>query len=113
MNIKRRLFLSNILMIVIPLVLSLAVFFGGLHFYALVAGLNEYQPSGGRRNRELYFMEALDEAKALAEKWQNSQPAVMMEDAAKFNDKHADGRLSLTVYKDGVPITAAPPVRSH
>ena len=108
MNIKRRLFLSNILMIVIPLVISLAVFFGGLHFYALVAGLYEDQPSEGRRNRELAFMEALDEIKTLAEKWQDAALPEIAEDVANYNGRYSDIRLFLTVYKDGVPLTALP-----
>ncbi|MCL2010433.1 MAG: HAMP domain-containing histidine kinase [Synergistaceae bacterium] len=111
MDIKRRLFFSNILMIVIPLVISLAVFFGGLHFYALLTGLNEEQPGERRRNRELYFMEALDEARAMAEKWQNVSSSAIMEDVAGFNGKHADGRLLLAVYKDNVPFAGTPPWR--
>ena len=105
MNIKRRLFLSNILMIVIPLVISLAIFFGGLHFYALVTRLDEDLPGEGRINREAYLMEALDEAKALAEKWQSTPFPQVAEDVARFNDRHRDGRLFLTIYKEGVPLT--------
>jgi signal transduction histidine kinase len=108
MNIKRRLFLSNILMIVIPLVVSLVVYFGGLHFYALATELNEDQPSEARRNRQLLFMEALDDAKALAENWQNAPLSAIMEDVAGFNGRYADGRLLFTVYKDGLPLTGTP-----
>jgi len=111
MSIKRRLFLSNILMIVIPLFVSLAVFFGGLHFFALAAGLREREalPGEERRNWGTFssFMEAADEAKELAEKWQRSSLTVISEDVAEFNEKHKDGRLFLTVYKDEVPITEA------
>ena len=110
MNIKRRLFLSNILMIVIPLVLSLAVFFGGLHFYALVAGMGEEQPSEDRRGRGglSVFREAAEDARILAEKWHNAPLAAIKEDVEKFNDRLKDDRLFLTVYRDKVPLTATP-----
>jgi signal transduction histidine kinase len=118
LNIKRRLFISNLLMIVIPLSVSLAVFFGGLHLYVMIAGLRDGQ-EGHRYRGEITFMEAADRAQALAEKWRAASSAAIEEGAAleegvmkdgvkKFNEEHSDGKISLTLYKNGVPITPAP-----
>ena len=110
MNIKRRLFLSNTLMIVIPLVLSLAVFFGGLHFYALVAGMSEEQPGEERRGRGGFslFREAAEKARIMAEKWPDAPLAAIIEDVEKFNATLPDDRLFLAVYKNRMPLTAEP-----
>ncbi|MDR2523874.1 MAG: HAMP domain-containing histidine kinase [Synergistaceae bacterium] len=109
MNIKRRLFVSNLLMIVIPVTVSLAVFFGGLHLYAVVAGLNEYQ----RNRTEISFVDATDYVRELAEKWRLS-PNIecIADDVREFNRRYSDdGRLALSVYgKDGKVVIPQPPV---
>lgn len=102
MNIKRRLFVSNLLMIVIPLLLSLTIFFGGLHLYAMIAGLGEERRGRG----ELSFVEAVEKVEALAEKWRSASAGVseMTEDVEQFNRRHSGGRLSLKLYGNGVPL---------
>jgi len=106
MKIKRRLFLSNILMIVIPLFVSLAVFFGGLYFYALVSDSDEEQT--GRRGGRSSFMEMVNEVEALAETWQNAPSAAIAEDIEKFNVAFSGEMVFLTLYRDGIPLTAPP-----
>ncbi|MDR2136765.1 MAG: HAMP domain-containing protein, partial [Synergistaceae bacterium] len=104
MNIKRRLIVSNFLMIVIPLAVSLTVFFGGLHLYAMIV-----DQEGDRRNRgELRFVDALEQVRTLAEKWRAApEIAAMAEDVEKFNEQNVNGRLLLTIYKEGIPLTSA------
>ena len=104
MNIKRRLIVSNFLMIFIPLTVSLAVFFGGLHLYAMIVDLRADRRNSG----ELRFVDALDQVQALVEKWRpDPNIAAIMADAGEFNQRYASERLALAVYKDGVPITSA------
>ena len=93
---------SNFLMILIPLTVSLAVFFGGLHLYAMIVDMR-----ADRKNRgELHFVDALDQILALAEKWRlDPEIAVIMGDVEKFNERYANDRLALTVYKDRTPLT--------
>jgi signal transduction histidine kinase len=106
LNIKRRLFVSNLLMIVIPVTVSLAVFFGGLHLYAVVAGLNEYQRSGA----EISFVDAIERVRELVEKWR-ADIGRMADDVGEFNRRYSnDGRLALSVYgKDGKLLILPPP----
>jgi signal transduction histidine kinase len=88
-------------MIVIPLTVSLAVFFGGLHLYAMIVDMR-----ADRRNRnELYFVDALEQIQALTEKWRLApEIAVMTDDVDKFNERYASDRLALAIYKNGTPL---------
>ena len=104
MNIKRRLTVSNFLMILIPLTVSLAVFFGGLHLYAMIVDVRADRPNRG----ELHFVDALDQILVLAEKWRlDPEITVIMGDVEEFNKRYASDRLALGVYKDGTPLTSA------
>jgi signal transduction histidine kinase len=94
-------------MILIPLAVSLAVFFGGLHLYAMLVDLRD-----DRRNRnELHYWDALEQVQALAEKWRRdletttSGLTIIEDDVAKFNERYSSDRLALEIYKDGIPLT--------
>jgi signal transduction histidine kinase len=107
LNIKRRLFVSNFLMILIPLAVSLSIFFGGLHLYAMLMDLRD-----DRRNRnELHFWDAQERVRAFAEKWRQDPGAttsgitIMEEDVAEFNERYSSDRLALEIYKDGILLT--------
>lgn len=115
MTIRRRLFISNILMIVIPLVTSLAVFYAGLWLYTTITGIRD---SREFRDGEIFFAARMRLA-AMAERWradiENTDFARMVSDVDSFNDELAsererDGagqkRSALTVYvcRDGVVI---------
>ena len=103
MNIKRRLFISNILMVVIPLVLSLAVFWCGMYVVGSVTGLRErYNPSKPKE-----YAAALGEARKLAARWsrEGTGDAGIRDEVAKFNAAHAKQRLRLLVYRNGRAVT--------
>jgi signal transduction histidine kinase len=102
LNIKRRLIVSNFLMIVIPLAVSLAVFFGGLHLYAIVV-----DHRADRKSRsELHFMDALEQVQSLAEKWRlEPEITLITRDIDEFNERYAGDRLALAAYKDGILLT--------
>ncbi|MDR1978857.1 MAG: HAMP domain-containing histidine kinase [Synergistaceae bacterium] len=109
MNIKRRLIVSNILMLLIPLVVTLVVFFGGLHVYATIAGLREDRED--RRRDARVFFKAREQAQSLAEKWRkNVDIASIMCDVDMFNEQYKDGEQKnggpvLLVYKNGTKLT--------
>jgi signal transduction histidine kinase len=99
LNIKRRLIVSNFLMILIPLTMSLAIFFGGLHLYAMLVD----QRDDRRNKNELRFWDALTRVQELAEKWrQDPAVAAMADDVAEFNERYSSERLALEIYKDGI-----------
>ena len=64
MNIKRRLFISNILMVVIPFVLSLAIFWCGMYVMGSVTGLRERY-----KDKPRGYVAAVGEARSLAARW--------------------------------------------
>jgi signal transduction histidine kinase len=91
-------------MILIPLTVSLVVFFGGLHLYAMIVDLR----ADHRNKGELHFVEALDRVQALAEKWSlDPESAAIIGDVKEFNELYASERLALAVYKDGILLTPA------
>jgi signal transduction histidine kinase len=88
-------------MIVIPLVVSVVTFFGGLHLFATLADLREDRGRQDGRN----FMEAMTRIQTLADKWRESPDIeAMTREAHKFNEEHGDDGLALLIYKNGVPV---------
>jgi signal transduction histidine kinase len=89
-------------MIVIPLTVSLALFFGGLHLYAMIVDMRT-----DRKNRsELHFMDAREKIQALTEKWRLApEITAMLNDVDKFNERYASERLALAIYKNGTLLT--------
>ncbi|MDR3332846.1 MAG: HAMP domain-containing histidine kinase [Synergistaceae bacterium] len=101
MNIRRRLFISHILMVVIPLVVSLVVFHGGLHLFVT---LNEPRDDRGRgdvRN----FLEYSAQLQSRAEKWRES-PNIdeMTKEANEFNEQHRAYGPVLLIYRGETPV---------
>jgi signal transduction histidine kinase len=105
MNIKRRLFVSNILMLVIPVATSLAIFFAGLHFFATLAGLED------RRREGRPFMEAASQADELMDKWEKEGAgiAAMRDDARAFNGGSGEKGPVLLIFRDGEAISGEKP----
>lgn len=98
MTIKRRLFLSNILMIVIPLVVSLAVFYSGLYVFTTVTGIRDNR---GFREGRIFFESQMHMAD-LAEKWRaNPDADEMMRDAGEFNASRDGGWPQMFIYRGG------------
>ncbi len=102
MNIKRRLFISNILMVVIPLVLSLAVFWCGMYAAGRATGLRERY-----KDRPKEYVAALVEMRALAARWSGdaADDARIRDDAEKFGAAHEKQRFRLLVYRKGRAVT--------
>ncbi|MDR2779868.1 MAG: HAMP domain-containing histidine kinase [Synergistaceae bacterium] len=97
MSIKQRLFFSNILMLVIPVATSLAIFFAGLHFFATLAGLGDRQREGR------FFMEAAEQADELMNGWERDGAglAEMIEDARAFNGRYGESGPVLLIFRGG------------
>lgn len=87
MNIRRRLFVSNILMIVIPLVASLGVFYAGLWVFTTITGIRD---SRELRDGELFFRARM-ELTALAKCWREDPASPnfgqIVRDVDAFNDR--------------------------
>jgi signal transduction histidine kinase len=100
MNIKKRLFVSNILMLVIPVATSLTVFFAGLHFFATLAGL------GNRHRDGRPFMEAAEQAEELMEGWEKNGAGIddMLKDAHSFNGQYGENGPVLLIFRDGAAV---------
>jgi signal transduction histidine kinase len=92
-------------MIVIPVAVSLAVFFGGLHVFASLAGFDAARPRGGARP----FMEAMQQASDMMDRWERdgADIAAMMSDAASFNARRGDREPVLLIYRDGTVVNEA------
>lgn len=103
MNIKRRLFISNILMVVIPLALSLAVFWCGMYVVGSVTGLRaRLNPDKPKE-----YAAAQTEARRLAVLWseEDASDAEIRREAAAFNAAREKLRFRLLVYRNGRPVT--------
>lgn len=98
MTIKRRLFISNILMIVIPLILSLAVFFGGLYVLTTVTGIKDDRDiRDGRKFFDLHM-----EMRDMAREWRAAprDAARIARDVAAFNERRGGEWPLMLLYKD-------------
>jgi signal transduction histidine kinase len=96
MTIKRQLFIANILMIVLPVLLSAIA--GLLIFYTVVHLTTErHQESAeGRRGRS--------EARSLVHSWSGGTSlSEMLKEIENFNARYSEN-ISLTLYKDGEPV---------
>ena len=106
MTIKRRLFISNILMILVPLVVSIAVFYGGLYVFTSVSGLrDENRFRGGR-----IFGAAVRSVDALAHAWADEDIDLqrVQSDVAAFNERFERETPFLLAYRNGVLVTPDP-----
>ena len=104
MNIKRRLYVSNLLMWLIPVTLSIAVYFGGMRVFAALAGLDERVREGRP------YIEAMKIAGNILNRWQKEGTGIgeMLAEAAAFNERYAANGQAIILYGDGEPVNSAP-----
>ena len=97
MTIKRRLFISNILMLIVPVILSLIVVGIILHVFMSIAGIQVGKSSSGNT---AFFYSFVDKANTLANKWdENPQLEQIKEDIDEFNEKYSDNKVLLLIYR--------------
>lgn len=107
MTIKRRLFVSNILMILIPFLASLIVFQAGLYVFTSVTGM---RPPRKIDREEQRFETVVDDVRRIAEKFRAlDDEVVLLAETAYFNEvtRRTWGRRSvpvLLVFKGGTRI---------
>lgn len=91
MTIKKRLFISNLLMIVIPTILGLIMVGGTM--------LGVMEIMGDHNPNEKFFYESMDKINKLTNKWsENMNFDQMKSDIDKFNEKNKENNISLSVY---------------
>lgn len=104
MTIKRRLFLSNILMIVIPVLLSMIM---GAVVINVVVNIWDI-----RKDRVFDAYEELDKAvsqvQRLSDQWASSNaPEKITDDVAAFGQQFSKGNITLAVFQNGEPLCAS------
>ena len=100
MTIKRRLILSNILMIVLPLFLSVSA--------ALLIFSGVFNLSIGRLRKSGEMKGSKSEARSLMRSWREDTPVSdMLRDIEHFNTRYGGGGMRLSLYKAGKPLTPA------
>ena len=99
--------ISNMLMLVIPVAVSLAVYYGGLQFFATITGLRD------RRREVRGAMDVIGAAIREMDEWDERGAALgeMLPKARDFNSRNADMGLALVIYEDGRAINEPPPWR--
>ncbi len=101
MTIKRRLFISNVLMILIPLLVGLAAAFGADYFLSSLNSLGGIEAAQG-----IKFPRAMSRARSLIEHWKPKQDiAQMLEDVKSFNESYSEGDPLLVIYKNGKAVS--------
>ncbi|WP_315071516.1 HAMP domain-containing sensor histidine kinase [uncultured Clostridium sp.] len=92
MTIKKRLFISNLLMLVIPAILSLIMVGGTI--LGVMEIMGEHDPN------EKFFYESMDKINKITNKWsENMNLDQMKTDIDKFNEKNKDNNISLSIYE--------------
>lgn len=96
MTIKRRLFFSNILMILVPVLLSVAVLVIGSLAVMRLVGFEDYDFQDGNR-----FGRAYQQMQTLAEKWsKGSGPEQVRADADQYYSQYADSNMVMMVFQN-------------
>lgn len=111
MNIKRRLFISNFLMLVIPVILSLIITSGIM--FAFVEVMDIYNGKHfGEKNEELFY-DSIKKTNGLVNRWSQSIDLERMKtDVNSFNEKHRDTNISLSIYQDKKLVYPSSPTTS-
>lgn len=92
MTIKKRLFISNLLMIIIPVILGLIMVGGTM--------LGVMEIMGDHDPNEKFFYESMDKINKITNKWsENMNFDQMKADIDKFNEKNKENNISLSVYE--------------
>lgn len=93
MTIKKRLFISNLLMLVIPAILGL-IMVGGTIF-GVMEIMGEHDPN------EKFFYESMDKINKITNKWSDNINLDQMKvDIDKFNEKNKNKNIALSVYEE-------------
>lgn len=103
MTVKRRLFISNILMIVIPVLLSIVV--GAVVLGAIVGIFDLHQDRNFNNSNE--YTKAVSLFKHLSNQWSSSSPEKITEDVAAFGRQFSQQRIALAVYQNDVLLCAS------
>ncbi len=94
MKIKKRLFISNLLMLVIPLILGLITV--GITVFSVMEIMGDHD-----ENKKVFY-DSIDKTNKIVQKWsQGSEIEQMKFDINRFNEKTKDKNISLYIYKDG------------
>lgn len=104
MTIKRRLFISNIFMIVLPVVLSLTVV---VILIYVSLGMLKLNGIGGEHGPSVQFTAMYDYGR-LAVRWHDGTSEEEMEKTlAEFHESYGDRGISLSVYLEGEPVLSS------
>jgi signal transduction histidine kinase len=97
MTIKKRLFISNILMIVIPVVIGIVVVTAASLVVNIVIGTRE----GYSQVAAFRMLRASEQVQHFSRRWADLEdPAQVIADVEAFNNEYAGGNVSVTVYMD-------------
>lgn len=109
MSIKRRLFISNFLMLIIPVILSLIITSGTM--FAFVEIMDIYNGKYfGEKNEELFY-DSIKKTNMLVNKWsQNIDIEHIKADVNSFNEKHRNTKVSLSIYQDKELVYPSSPI---
>ncbi|MDF2538493.1 MAG: signal transduction histidine kinase [Herbinix sp.] len=96
MTIKRRLFITNMMMLVIPIILSVMVVAGMSLALMGMFGIriNDF-------NEADKFNYVVTKAQSFSKKWSDSDIEQIKIDISSFNINYSEGSISLVVYQDG------------
>ncbi|MBV7274021.1 sensor histidine kinase [Clostridium thailandense] len=98
MNIKRRLFISNFLMLVIPVILSLVITGGTMFVFGEITEINNGKHLG---DNEKLFYDSIERINMLENKWsENTNLEQMKTDIDDINEKLKNTKISLSIYRD-------------
>lgn len=106
LTIKKRLFISNLLMIVIPAILGIIVAGGMVFAYNEIT--KKYDDSSYSASEEIFYdsMKKIDD---LVGRWSKNIDLNKIEnDVNKFNEKHEHDKVSLSIYKDKELLYSSP-----
>lgn len=97
MTIKKRLSISNILMLISPIIITSILLTCLYSIYTGITGIE----SIGEYNYENLFFKVINNVDTLAEKWMgNNDFESIKDDIDKFNKKYNRDKISLAIYKE-------------
>lgn len=102
MTIKRRLFISNIMMLVIPVILGVSVMLAAAYTLMSIYGVNPNRP---QKDGDLFY-EAITTIRELSEKWAGDELPQIIEDIDQFSEKYSGKGISLIISRNGERLYA-------